>query len=360
MSRPANAVDFWRGFALVEIFINHIPGNFWERFTHKALSQSDSAELFVFLAGWSLSYVVGPREDPRSTPRLVFRLFLRAGTLYAAHMVIVMMAIAMLAAASRWLDDPLILEWFNASAVFYEPVETHIGLIFLSHQLGYFDILPLYVVLLVASPAIAVLHRRWPAALLPVSLAIYGAALVSETTFRTWPTEGEWFFNPLCWQLSFVLGYLLARKDGAAGWVWRHIGVLRWIALPILVAAAVLRWYGIEADPTAVPEPHLVFVDAKSFLTPSRILQFLVLAAVVSAVYPRIDRHLPRLASALSLLGRNSLLIFCTGSVLSLAGQIVRFAFRGGGVALDTGLLIAGLAVFFALAKAAEWWERAR
>jgi hypothetical protein len=31
--RGPNAIDFWRGFALLTIFINHIPGNAFERFT---------------------------------------------------------------------------------------------------------------------------------------------------------------------------------------------------------------------------------------------------------------------------------------------------------------------------------------
>ena len=30
MPRQANAIDFWRGFALVSIFINHIPGIWYE------------------------------------------------------------------------------------------------------------------------------------------------------------------------------------------------------------------------------------------------------------------------------------------------------------------------------------------
>ncbi len=54
MTRQANAVDFWRGFALVSIFINHIPGIYYSKFTHANYSISDSADLFVFLAGWSL------------------------------------------------------------------------------------------------------------------------------------------------------------------------------------------------------------------------------------------------------------------------------------------------------------------
>ncbi len=60
MPRQANAVDFWRGIALITIFINHIPGNYWGRFTHANYSISDSADLFVFLAGWSLRL---PRES---------------------------------------------------------------------------------------------------------------------------------------------------------------------------------------------------------------------------------------------------------------------------------------------------------
>ena len=54
MVRQANPVDFWRGLALIAIFINHIPGIYYSQFTHAAYSISDSADLFVFLAGWAL------------------------------------------------------------------------------------------------------------------------------------------------------------------------------------------------------------------------------------------------------------------------------------------------------------------
>lgn len=59
MPRPVNAVDFWRGFALVTIFINHVPGIYYAKFTHANISLSDSADLFVFLAGWSVRLLVG-------------------------------------------------------------------------------------------------------------------------------------------------------------------------------------------------------------------------------------------------------------------------------------------------------------
>src|SRR5688572_32228677 len=102
MIREANAVDFWRGLALVTIFINHIPGNFYSNLTHARYSISDSADLFVFLAGWSLALLVKSRRE--STWYLTLRLGGRAVQLYAAQIMITMIALAMLAASATLLD----------------------------------------------------------------------------------------------------------------------------------------------------------------------------------------------------------------------------------------------------------------
>lgn len=357
MLRQVNAVDFWRGFALVTIFVNHIPQNFYERFTHKNLSLSDSAELFVFLAGWSLRLAVGRPEDPKPTRDLLFTLFGRAVTLYVAQMAMVMLAIAMLAAAALALENPLFLEWHNAAAVFYDPVHAHIGLILLSHQLGYFDILPLYVVLMMIAPGIALVHRRTPTLLLPLSLAIYAVSLAFGLTFPTWPNRGQWFFNPLCWQLVFVLGFAMGRERGPGGWVRENIEWIRLVALPIVVVLGVMSWFNLWWDPTKVPEPRLFFIIGKSFETPIRLIQFLSLVAVFSVVYPLINKTLPSVVVYLSMLGRNSLPVFCTGSLLSLAAQIVR-SFSGGGFLVDTLLVGAGIAVLGAIGWMAEWRKR--
>lgn len=357
MARPANAVDFWRGFALVTIFINHIPGITFEIFTYRRLSISDSAELFVFLAGWALRHVVGRPEDPTPTTRLFFRLGGRAFIVYTAHMLIVMLAIAMLAISARLLDNPLLLEWHNAAAVFSDPVDAHIGLVLLSHQLGYFDILPLYVVLLLMAPLIAIVHRKAPNWLLPISLAIYLATLVFKITIPTWPADGQWFFNPLCWQLIFVLGFTLSRERGLGGWVRANIGWLRVAAWPITIACAYIAWNGLWPDATAVPEPKLLFINGKTFLTPMRVLQFLALAAAMSGAFALIVGFIPAVVDFLSMLGRNSLHVFCAGSLLSLGSQIVRFAL-GGGIVVDAVLVTAGLAVLGAVAWLAEWRQR--
>jgi hypothetical protein len=222
MTRQPNAVDFWRGFALITIFIDHIPGMFYTHFTLINFSISDAADLFVFLAGWSLRLMADGGGRTMPTRDVMLRLLSRALELYAAQVLITMLAIAILALTSIELDNPLLLEWNNAAAVFNDPVPTHIGLATLTHQLGYFDILPLYVVLMLMAPLFALIDRLAPHLLLPASAALYAAALVFRLTLPTWPVSGTWFFNPLAWQFVFVLGFVLAKDDGIGALVRRH------------------------------------------------------------------------------------------------------------------------------------------
>jgi hypothetical protein len=295
MPREANAVDFWRGFALVSIFVNHIPGIYYERFTHRNLSFSDSAELFVFLAGWSLGLLVygNGLHKGRATP-LTFRLGGRSLQIYTAHIFISGLALSMLAGAAYLTDTPPILDWHNAAAFFQDPARTQLGIALLTHQLGYFDILPLYVVLMLIAPAFVIIDRFAPALLLPLSLGLYLTALIVHFTAPTWPVEGEWFFNPFTWQAIFVLGFVLSH---------------------------------------------------------------LALAAVFSAVYPVIARAVPWITGPLSMLGRNSLQVFCVGSLLSLSGQIIRFLYSGS-LAVDTIVVIVGIGLLCLTAWLAEWRQR--
>jgi hypothetical protein len=304
MIRQANEIDFWRGLALVFIFLNHIPGLYYSHFTHASYSLSDSADMFVFLAGWALRYVVGQPGHQQSGGYLVLRLSGRALTLYAAQILITMIAIALLAGAALWADNPLLLEWHNAAAVFHDPVPTHVGLVLITHQLGYFDILPLYVVLMLMAPGIA-------------------------------------------------------RRDGPGEFVRRHIIPIRIVALPlvlIFLGVVIFNWW---PDPTTLPQPKLFFIFSKTYNSPPRIIQFLALISVMTVTYPYIRRFARPLVEYLSLLGRNSLYVFCVGSILSLSGQIVRFLYKGN-IYVDTVVVIIGIAIMTLTAWLPEWRESIR
>jgi hypothetical protein len=357
MLRQANAVDFWRGFALATIFINHIPGIFYSRFTHAKLSFSDSAEIFVFLAGWALRYTTR-RFDGRPV-HLALRLGRRAMEIYVAHIVITMIAIATLAASAILLSNPQLLEWHHAAALFQEPVQAHLGLSLLTFQLDFFNILPLYVVLLSAAPMFAVIDRHSPSALLLLSVIIYLVTLSTPLPIPTWPVDGQWFFNPLAWQLMFVLGFVLAREDDAGGFVRRHLVIIRWLSLPIVLISALIVGFGWWPDPNTMPQPRLFFVSDKTYVTPMRLIQFLALIAVATACYPAIKRALPSVVEFLSMLGRHSLLVFCVGSILSLAGYIARFVYEPD-LAIDTLVVVSGIAIMALAAQLAEWHQQVR
>jgi hypothetical protein len=369
MARQPNAVDFWRGFALITIFIDHIPGLFYSRYTLINFSISDAADLFVFLAGWSLRLMAdgGGRHMP--TRDVMLRLFGRALELYAAQVLITMLAIAMLALTSIELANPLLLEWHNAAAVFNDPVPTHVGLALLTHQLGYFDILPLYVVLMLMAPFFALIDRVVPALLLPASAALYICALAFRLTLPTWPVSGTWFFNPLAWQFVFVLGFVIAREDAGLGrLVRRHIVWVRVLALPILIYATGAVLFDRLWDPTNVPDPKLFFLLDKTYATPPRLIQFLALVAVFSAAFryirgcadlPYVRYPVDVLIRVLAMFGRNSLYVFCVGSLLSLTAQFVRFAYRGT-VGVDTAVVISGIIIMALTAWLAESRQRAQ
>ncbi len=357
--RLANEIDFWRGFALVSIFINHIPGIVLEKITHRNFGASDSAELFVFLAGFSLRYLSESRTENLTTPRLFMRLESRTFTIYAAHLLTVVLALSLLAGAALWFETPLILQWHNAQTFFQEPVQSIIGIAGLSYQLGYFDVLPLYVVLMAFAPFIVILHRFAPAFLLPVSILIWAATLFYEANVPTWPIEGRWFFNPAAWQLCFVTGFVLARPTGIGAWTRANHYWLRWVGFLIVAIGFVITWFDLWPDPFAVPQPYLFFIFDKTYLSPGRFLHLLGLVALVSGIYVWLDKLyiFQYFGSFFALLGRNSLNVFCAGSLLSQAGQITRFA-APVSVTTDLVVVILGVMIMIAVAWMNEWRKR--
>ncbi|MGH6852249.1 MAG: OpgC domain-containing protein, partial [Methylocella sp.] len=203
------------------------------------------------------------------------------------------------------------------------------------------------------------LHRYAPGLLLLVSLGIYAAALVFGANLPTWPVEGTWFLDPLAWQLIYVLGFLLAGEDGIGGFARRRHAILRWLALPVVLFGAVEGITGFHPDPVHLPEPKLFFTFNKTFLSPARLIHSLALTAIFAGSFNIVGRWLPRPSGYLCLLGRNSLSVFCALSLLSLGGQIVRFAY-GGHVATDAVIVILGVLFLGFIAWTAEWRDRLR
>ena len=357
--RGPNEIDFWRGFALLTIFIDHVPGLFYENYTMRHFGVSDAAELFVFLAGWSMRLLMDNRKKRMSLPSAIMRLETRALTIFFAQLIITQMALALTAAGSIILDNPAFLEWNNAAAAFEAPLETQVGIVLLSHQMGFFDILPLYVVIIAGAPLCVISDRIWKWLPLALSVALYAVVLWTGINLPTWPVEGRWYFNPFAWQLVFVTGYMLADAKGPATALRRHKSSLRWLGLAGVAAGVALGLADYAPDPLLVPEPKLFFMFDKTFATPARIFHLLALVAVFNGLFDHIQRWVNPLARFLSMLGRNSLYVFCMGSLFALASQFGRFVL-GGSIAVDSLVLLMGIIIMGITAWVVEWRVRSR
>jgi len=108
-----------------------------------------------------------------------------------------------------------------------------------------------------------------------------------------------------------------------------------------------------------MPQPRLFFISDKTYVTPVRLVQFLALIAVTTAAYPAIKRAVPSVVEFLSMLGRHSLLVFCVGSILSLAGYIARTVYEPD-LIVDTVVVVSGIAIMALAAQLAEWHQQMR
>ncbi|WP_415182066.1 OpgC family protein [Phaeovulum sp.] len=345
-------LDFFRGLALVMIFINHVPGTVFEHFTNRNFGFTDAAEGFVLMSGAAagLAYSNGMRQSPRWPT--VSRLWNRAWLLYLVHLMTAMCAIAIVAAAALWWDAAPMLTRNNFQTLTRTPLEFLIGITTLGHQLGYVNILPMYMALLLATPLFLQVALWRPMALVVLSVLIWWGAAQFRVNLPNFPTPGGWFFNPFSWQIIFCIGLLIgvASKQGkrfvpvrwwlvalTAGFL---VLSLVWIRVPI--AGKVLgRMMGQLRD---AGFPFYIVGFDKTFVSLPRLLHILALAYVLSV--PAIVRRISasRIVQPVVLMGKNALPVFALGTILSILLQAVKQVAERS-IVEDSLLLAGGLAV---------------
>ncbi len=345
--RTPNAIDFWRGFALVEIMINHIPDNGFWRITHRQFSWSDAAELLVFLAGCTTAIAFARRPGKPVAP-LVFE---RLRKIYVGHLAFSVMLVAMYVVAHDMLGDATIIVDNHGDLARTSWREFVIGLFTLTHHVRFFDVLPLYFVLTLWMPLMLMLDRISRVWLVAISLAVYVFAIITRINIPLWSGVGHWAFNPFAWQLIFTLGFFVGSRRTELSKTlaqWRFVAPLSWL---IVGVSFVCMLKGVPTPDASARGALEDFLWSKTHVGPLRVVQFLALAHVANSLTWILPRLAPPIWSVLSLLGRNSLSVFCAAALLSAAGQI---AHRAGwhGIAFDTAFTLGAVALMAALALA--------
>jgi len=351
-------IDFWRGAVLIAILIDHIPGNPLENWTPRNFGLSDSAEAFVFLSGLSVGLIYMPRAHKFGLEPVAGGCLKRALKLYGVHIALTLAALVVFGAAYWVSGVPDLILAHGRSFVFGSPGNGLLGLALLSHQLGYFNILPLYVVLMLWAPVALALALRGPLLALIVSVALYAAARTFGLNLPNWPEPGGWFFNPIAWQLVFTLGLVSAIlwRDGfprPAPWL---VGLC---AVTVVGAALIVTNEGGLAP--GLRDTATAHLDvAKQDLGVARLIHFVALAYLIATatVFGRFIAPVVRGAfgKAVQSLGRNSLSVFAAGSFLSACGQAALAAVsphasagieRFAGLAYTVGSIVALFAVAY-------------
>jgi hypothetical protein len=357
ISARDHRVDFLRGLALAMIFINHVPGNFYASFTLLNFGFSDAAEIFVLLAGFAAANAYFPRFSRGDVWGASVSALKRAGLLYISHIMTTMMALALFCAAAFFFARPGYVHDMNypmgLKPFFDDTASAVVGMVLLGHQLGYFNILPMYMVFLAILPAMMWLAKVSLKLLFAASLALWFAAGWFGLNIPNTPIPGGWFFDPFAWQLLFVLGFIAGHWSRQGRMPEFDLRIL-WLSIAYLVFACAWVRLGYSAwkpAETLIPQ-HLWNFD-KTYLAVPRLLHILALAYVVM-ISPFGDwlRRIS-LSNPLTVMGRHSLPVFCTGSLIAMTGAILRYEW-GSGILRDTLIILAGLTVLMLLAYALD------
>ncbi len=354
LGKRDHRIDILRALALLSIFINHIPGNVLEPFTHKNFGLSDSAEAFVLLAGVASAFAYFPRFAAGAIALPLAKIAKRVVVLYVAQLASLMVGLGIFCFGLQQWGMPILDIPLNIDTIFAQPTKALIGIPLMTQQIGYHNILPLYVCLLIFLPVLMVVARFFGlGAMLFTSFAVYAAAHVFGLNMPAYPGRGGWFFNPITWQLIFGIGFFVGVRVLRGQTPVPYYRPLWWGALAYLIATCIYHRYNLYGTiPSVSWLPHNFQVNEKPWVALPRLLHILSLAYVIGhsrLVMGWLGRLSPD--GVLSRIGRNSLPVFWLGTALSVVGQVAMFAAKLGTVGqivfIALGILAqAGLAYF--------------
>jgi len=216
-------LDFYRGIAMFIILVAHIPGNRWTGWIPARFGFSDATEIFVFCSGMASAIAFGSSYAQQGWALGTARVVFRCWQVFWAHIgLFFFVAMTMAALDTYGSFDKTYINSLNLQHFFNNPAPQLVGLFTLTYVPNYFDILPMYLVVLALMPVMMGVERLglWAVALTSgliwlaanpylVGLGPDGLSLPAEP----W-SQREWFFNPFGWQLLFFTGFAFMK-----GWL---------------------------------------------------------------------------------------------------------------------------------------------
>ena len=358
-------LDFFRGLALVCIFIDHIPENYLTYFTLSAVGFFDAAEVFIFISGFTAALVYGRALAVRGKLIASVQVLRRAWQLYVAHIFLFVIFIAEVSYTVRTFNNPMYNEEMGVGDFLEHPHLAIVQALALQFQPTFLDILPLYIVLLLIFPLVLIGLRLHPLVALAPSAALYLAVQAFGLEMPAYPPGSVWTFDPLAWQFLFVSGAALGLADTRHAALTatsraKLLALTYWPALAIAATALLIRlswtFHGLWDAVPALFERQLWPLN-KSNLSPVRLISFFAVVVLVARWVPPRARFMESLpARPLVLCGRHSLEIFCLSILLSALGHFLMSEINAG-FTMQIGVNVVGIAAMCLTAAMLDWYR---
>ena len=356
-------IDFFRGLALIFIFWDHVPHNPLGQITLRNIGFSDAAEVFVFLAGYASVLAYGKVLQREGYWMAGLKILRRTWVLYVVHIFLLAMLMGIVFFANSHVETRDLVEEMGLTHFVTHPQQALTDELLLRFKPNLMDPLPLYIVLLAGLSLVLPLLLRQTRLVVGASMTVYLLAPWMGWNLRA-IADGVWYFNPVTWQLLFVLG-------GAAAIHASRPRPLQNQALsrqPLFLAAAAyvlaagvitLSWRWPEIHDAWMPSAlsDLLYPISKTDLSPVRLLHFLALAYVTAKLLPGRGWTQNWLAQQTCRMGRYSLEVFCLGVLLAPLADMVN-AMAGDAFAMQILTALAGTALMALLGAWLEFNKR--
>ncbi|MEM7619052.1 MAG: OpgC domain-containing protein [Pseudomonadota bacterium] len=209
-------LDFFRGIGMFIIFIAHVPSNAWTLYIPARFGFSDATEVFVFCSGMASAIAFGKVYSERGWLLGTSRILFRTWQVYWVHLALFLFLLTLMCFFdSLGVFEKSYVSQLNLHKFLENPQQNLIGLMTLTYVPNYFDILPMYIGILLMVPIIMALRKF---GVLPPLVFMFVLWLSAQFSYFQLPAEPwsdrAWFFNPFGWQLIFFTGFAFM-----AGWI---------------------------------------------------------------------------------------------------------------------------------------------
>lgn len=311
-------LDFFRGVGMLIILLAHIPSDGWALWIPARFGFSDATEMFVFQSGMASAIAFGSTYDRSGALILIARVAQRIWQIFWAHIAVFIVVAAIMVFAGTRHDGVTYVNSLNLVPFMKDPGHLLLSLLTLTYVPNYFDILPMYIVILALMPVMifaSKIHQLVPFFLMT---AMWLATQFGLTGLPAEPwSDRPWFFDPFGWQLLFFTGFFLMRGTLPAPGYDRRLMALAVILVVVTVPFAWVRFQ--EVHPFfQVAAARIVPLTDKTDFGLLRFVHFLALCYIaVHLVGKKGSRLRGPIVRVLTVVGQQSLAVFITGMVVA-------------------------------------------